>query len=266
MSLDRYAVVGNPVAHSLSPQIHEEFARQTNQRLTYTRLEAPLDGFESIARDFLHEGGCGLSVTSPFKGDAFQWVNELDEFARESGAVNAISMSGDATKGFNTDGIGLLKDFVRLGWPIRGKRVLVLGAGGAVRGIIRPLIAEGGLPTVANRTQKRLTELKVQFPKIATLPLADVRDDWDIVINATSAHLQSTELHVDPQMFSDARCYDLAYSRDRTTPFVDKARRHGAMDAQDGLGMLVFQAACAFKLWRGVDPDAISVLESLRGS
>lgn len=266
MNLDRYAVIGNPVAHSLSPQIHEEFARQTNQQLKYSRIEAPHDGFESIARDFLRKGGCGLSVTAPFKGEAFRWVDKSDEFARESGAVNAISRSGDSTEGFNTDGIGLLQDFVRLGWKITGRRVLVLGAGGAVRGIIGPLIAQGSVLTVANRTEKRLVELKAQFPDISTMPLAEVPGDWDMVINATSAHLRSTELNVDPHIFSDARCYDLAYSCDRTTKFVDKARRHGATDAQDGLGMLVFQAACAFGLWRGVDPDPIRVIEGLRES
>lgn len=265
MSVDQYAVIGNPVSHSLSPEIHSEFGRQTNQDLQYVRIEAPYDGFESAARNFMCQGGCGLSVTAPFKGDACRWVHEIDEYAAESGAVNCISMNGNTIKGFNTDGIGLLRDFSRMNWKTKGLRVLVLGAGGAARGIVGPILRDGGFVTVANRTVQKLAGIESLFPNISTMPMADVRSDWDIVINATSAHLQSAELPVDPQAFKGARCYDLAYSRNGTTPFTALTRQCDAKEVHDGLGMLVFQAACAFKVWRGIDPDAVSVLEHLRG-
>lgn len=262
--MDRYAVVGNPIEHSLSPAIHEAFALQTGESLQYLPLLAPVDGFASTVERFLDDGGKGFNVTAPFKGDAYDWVDARDPLAEEAGAVNTVVIEKGQRVGYNTDGLGLMHDFERLSWTVRNARLLVLGAGGAARGIMGPLLRSGADITIANRTVSRIDEIKEIYPSITPQSLDSVEADWDIVINATSAMHKSEEFKFDRTVLGGTRCYDLTYSRDGTTPFLDVALQQGALETAEGLGMLVFQAAEAFYLWRHNRPDGLPVLNSLR--
>ena len=267
MSRDRYAVIGNPVAHSLSPKIHSLFAQQTGQELEFSKLYSSPDEFDKSASRFFERGGLGLSVTAPFKNDAFRWVDKVDVLARECGAVNTIVYRDGETTGYNTDGLGLKKDLERLGWLKQGARILVLGAGGAASGVLGPLLREGCLVTVANRTESKLSNLRERFPDLSTLPLSEVGGSWDIVINATSAFLRGESLQFDSTVINNSHCYDLSYQSDGLTGFVVSSQRNGARAVSDGLGMLVFQAAKAFRLWRNVElatEVATGVLSRLR--
>ncbi len=274
--MDRYAVVGNPVAHSLSPRIHRLFAEATGQVLRYDTLLAPLDGFAITVGEFFAEGGAGLNVTVPFKGEAAAWVTDLDPAARAAGAVNTIVRRGDGFRGYNTDGEGLVRDVVRnCGEWLAGARILLLGAGGAARGVVRPLLAEGPqCLVIANRTADRAEALAASLRDVASadratgLGLAGVADSFDVVINATSAGLSGQAVAgLDPVAVKNALCYDMIYGAPGSpgdTAFCRWAEEHGARRAVDGLGMLVEQAALAFRLWRGVAPDTAPVLERLR--
>lgn len=268
MSLDQYAVIGNPVTHSLSPRIHTLFAQYTGQELEFSKLLAPDDGFDRVASDFFENGGLGLSVTSPFKTDAFRWVDEADQLARECGSVNMIAArQGGKTYGYNTDGLGLKRDLERQDWLKLGAQVLVLGAGGAANGIVGPLLREDCRVTVANRTESKLSNLRERFPSLATLPLDKLNGTWDLVINATSAYLHNENLHLDSEITRNSKCYDMTYQPDGLTGFVIASKNNGALDVSDGLGMLVYQAAEAFQIWRKLElPDevATSVLSLLR--
>ncbi|MXW52617.1 MAG: shikimate dehydrogenase [Gammaproteobacteria bacterium] len=267
MSRDRYAVIGNPVAHSLSPKIHALFAQHTGEELEFSRLHSPPDEFDTSASSFFGRGGLGLSVTAPFKNDAFHWVDRVDVLARECGAVNTIVYRDGETTGYNTDGLGLKKDLERLGWLKQGARILVLGAGGAASGVLGPLLREGCLVTVANRTESKLSNLKERFPDLSMLPLSEAGGSWDIVINATSAFLHGESLQFDLAITSKSRCYDLSYQSDGLTGFVVASQQNDARAVSDGLGMLVFQAAEAFSLWRNVELEnevASNVLSRLR--
>lgn len=268
MSLDQYAVIGNPVAHSLSPRIHTLFAQYTGHELEFSKLLAPDDGFDRVASGFFEKGGLGLSVTSPFKTDAFRWVDEADQLARECGSVNMIAArEGEKTYGYNTDGLGLKRDLERLDWLQQGACILILGAGGAANGIVGPLLREGCRVTVANRTASKLAKLRERFPSLATLPLDKLKGSWDIVVNATSAFLHNESLQFDSEVVSNSKCYDMGYQPDGLTGFVIESQSNGALEVSDGLGMLVYQAAEAFQLWRRtVLPAevAIKVLSLLR--
>lgn len=267
MSTDSYAVIGNPVSHSLSPRIHTLFAQLTGQELTYSRLHSSRDEFNKSAEDFFRSGGKGLSVTSPFKTDAFCWVDKTDSLAQECGAVNTIARQNERTNGYNTDGLGLVADLRRLGWLDSATRILILGAGGATSGILSVLLRDGHVVAVANRTESRLSSLRERFPNLSTYSLNEVSGGWDIVINATSAFFHNGILQMDFEITRDARCYDLCYQANGLTGFVVAAQRFGALGVSDGLGMLVFQAAEAFRLWRNVEIDveaAVEVLKSLR--
>ncbi len=263
---DRYAVIGNPVAHSLSPRIHALFATATAQDLRYGKLEAPEDGFAAAADEFFASGGRGLNVTVPFKLDAWRWVEAHDDAAAATGAVNTIVVDDrGGTRGCNTDGIGLVNDLThRLRWPLEGARTLVLGAGGAVRGVV-PLLQAAGVAglTIANRTRAKAQRLASTFGAEAA-GLDDVATGWDIVINGTSASVRGIGAVVAPAVVAGSRCYDLFYALHAPTPFCRWAAEHGACVTSDGLGMLVAQAAEAFSLWRGVRPDTAHVVETLR--
>ncbi len=262
---DRYAVVGNPVGHSLSPRIHAAFAADTGEDIEYGRLEAPVDGFATVVEGFFAEGGRGLNVTLPFKLDAWRWVEDHDAAAAASGAVNTILVTGDGYRGYNTDGVGLVRDLTdNLGWQLGGARTLVLGAGGAVQGVLAPLIAAGctGL-TIANRTGEKARALAARFG-VGQSSLGDVGTGWDVIVNGTSAGLAGVGGLVPGEAVAGGRCYDLFYALDGCTPFCEWAAEHGAGAVSDGLGMLVEQAAEAFTLWRGVRPDTRGVVESLR--
>lgn len=270
--VDRYAVVGNPVAHSKSPLIQEAFARATGQRMRYERLLAPLDGFAETVRTFAEANGFGLNVTIPFKLQAFALARERSTRAQSARACNTLAWRGDHWFGDNTDGAGVVRDLTRnLGETIAGRKLLVLGAGGAARGIAGALLAERPLRLViANRTHAKAIELAAQFERegpVRAAPLASLsRQQFDIVVNATSLGLGTSvpEGLWPHRLFApQALAYDLIYA-DQTTPFLHWARGEGAARAADGLGMLIEQAAESFYLWRGIRPDTGPVFRMLR--
>jgi shikimate dehydrogenase len=265
---DRYAVFGNPIAHSKSPLIHAEFARQTGQDMVYEARLAPLSGFVAEVERFRAEGGKGANVTVPFKVEAFHYARVCTERARQAGAVNTLKFDGDVVLGDNTDGAGLVRDItVNLGEPIRGRRVLLVGAGGAARGVVHPLLAQGpAFLFIANRTvdkARALAQALTAEGPVAAGGFADLgAQSFDLVINATSAGLADELPPLPETVFSTgALAYDMVYGR--PTPFMAFAHRCGARVA-DGLGMLVEQAAESFFLWRGVRPDTAPVIELLR--
>jgi len=265
---DRYAVIGNPIAHSKSPDIHARFAAQTGQHLLYERLLAPVDGFEKTVRNLIRDGGKGANVTVPFKLEAFVLANSLSPRAQAAGAVNTLSFAAGAIAGDNTDGIGLVTDIVRnAGVAIAGKRVLLLGAGGAARGVILPILEQGPAELViANRTVAKAQELATYFAQhgpVSARAFAALQGPFDIIINATSASLADDLPPIPAAVFSaGALAYDMMYGKEPTV-FMRFAAQHGA-SVRDGLGMLVEQAAESFHIWRGVRPDTAEVFVALR--
>ena len=268
---DRYAVFGNPISHSQSPRIHALFAAQTGQDMSYEALLAPPDGFAAAVRDFMAAGGKGANVTVPFKEEAFRLATELTPRAQAAGAVNTLSFDGDAIRGDNTDGAGLVRDLkANLGCDLAEKRLLLLGAGGAARGVILPLLEERPAAlVVANRTEEKAFRLALEFAgKGAILPegcgFAELAGRaFDLVINATSTGLSDVALPLPPRLYAPrALAYEMVYGRE--TPFMKQARAEGARTA-DGLGMLVEQAAEAFLVWRGRRPVTGPVLAALKG-
>ncbi|MFO7543002.1 MAG: shikimate dehydrogenase [Thiobacillus sp.] len=264
---DRYAVFGHPIAHSKSPQIHAAFARQTGQNMRYDAMLAPLDGFASSVAQFVAAGGRGANVTVPFKEAAFKLANRLTPRAQRAGAVNTLSFEADGILGDNTDGAGLLADLTRnLHCALAGKRILLLGAGGAARGVIESLLEQQPAALViANRTVSRAQELADLFGHGVAACGFDAADTpFDVVINATTASLAGELPPLSASIFTaNTLAYDMMYGRE--TPFLNFAHQHGAATA-DGLGMLVEQAAEAFALWRGVRPDTAAVIAALRAS
>lgn len=270
----RFGVVGHPVAHSQSPFIHQEFARQTGLSLIYEKILAPLNDFETTVRHFFDNGGCGLNVTVPFKQEAWRLAQpHLSERATLAGAVNTLWMSDTALHGCNTDGAGLVADLDRLGHAPKGQRVLMLGAGGAARGTI-PALLDAGCQSlhIANRTESRALQLLEDFSDhaskcsacITASNLNEIQGEWDIVINATSSSLDpSTAFDIYLDFAASALAYDMVYGA-RPTPFMQQSLQRGARDSADGLGMLVGQAAASFAIWHGVEPDISPVLLSLR--
>ena len=265
---DHYAVIGNPIAHSKSPDIHARFAAQTQQDLQYDRLLAPLDGFIATVQNFIRNGGKGLNVTVPFKLEAYALATTLTERARAAGAVNTLKFDGTDMLGDNTDGVGLVMDLVRnAGIAIANKSVLLLGAGGAARGVILPLLSEQPARLVlANRTHSKALDLARRFsaqPRLKVSEFADLDDSFDIVINATAASLSSEVPPISPRVFgAHTLAYDMMYGKEPTA-FMRFAKQHGAI-GRDGLGMLVEQAAESFYLWRGVRPETSDVFAKLR--
>lgn len=267
---DRYAVVGHPVHHSRSPLIHTLFARQTGQSMVYELLDAAPDDFETAVLGFRAAGGRGMNVTVPHKEAAFELAQRLGPDAERAGAVNTLSFEGGTLRGDNTDGVGLLRDLeTNLGWALERCRILVLGAGGAARGVLPPLLARQPAELVlANRTLERAVDVAARFAALGDIRVAgfgalDREAPFDIVINATSLSLQGGAPPFPPNIVGTvSRCYDLAYGR-QETPFVVWAREAGAREAEQGLGMLVEQAAESFRIWRGVVPDTAPVIEAL---
>jgi shikimate dehydrogenase len=262
---DRYAVFGHPVAHSKSPLIHAAFARQTGQDMAYEAILAPLDGFAGSMAAFVAAGGRGANVTVPFKEKAYALANRLTPRAQRAGAVNTLKFESDGILGDNTDGAGLVADLTRnLHRTLAGKRILLLGAGGAARGAIGPLLdQQPAALVIANRTVSRGQELAELFDPRATACGFDTPDSpFHLVINATAASLAGELPPLSPRIFTAATlAYDMMYGRD--TPFLAFARKHDAATA-DGLGMLVEQAAEAFFMWRGIRPDTAPVIAALR--
>jgi shikimate dehydrogenase len=262
---DRYAVVGHPVAHSRSPEIHGEFARASGQDLEYGRIEAPLDGFEHAVDAFRALGGKGVNVTVPFKEAAFRYCTRASARAAKAQVVNTLAFSSAEVFGDTTDGVGLVADLARnLGFGLKGMDVLLMGAGGAAQGVLQALLDAGvGRLLIANRTVSRALRLAGRFGVQGCGYDALQGKAFDLVINATSASLANQVPEVPASVFNPgALAYDMVYGRD--TPFLAQARAAGAR-VSDGLGMLVEQAAESFFIWRGVRPDTGPVLERLRG-
>ncbi|MDD4964292.1 MAG: shikimate dehydrogenase [Gallionella sp.] len=264
---DRYAVIGNPIAHSKSPLIHHLFAQQTGEDLQYSALLSPLDAFVQTVQTFREKGGKGMNVTVPFKFEAFALATKLTARAQAAGAVNTLSFQADGEiLGDNTDGAGLVRDItVHLGLDLQNKRVLLLGAGGAAYGVVLPLLLAGAQLTVVNRTLEKAQQLAAAFASdaISVASYEDlVNQAFDCVINATSSGLSDQRPPVPATVFStQTLAYEMMYGRE--TPFMAFARQHGAQVA-DGLGMLVEQAAESFFLWRGTRPETTAVRMILR--
>ena len=271
--MDRYAVVGNPIAHSKSPQIHAAFARQTGQELSYEALLAPVDGFVQTVADFRAQGGRGLNVTVPFKLEAFALADRHTARAQAASAVNTLAFDADGILGDNTDGAGLVRDLgINLKFPLAGRRILLLGAGGATRGVLLPLLDSSPASlTIANRTVGKAEALAALFAARAGAAAVDACGfdalagrRFDLVINATAASLADELPPLPPGLYAEgALAYDMMYGRGPTR-FMHAAMADGAARAADGLGMLVEQAAESFTLWRGVRPDSGPVLAALR--
>src|SRR5689334_6992567 len=260
--MDRYAVVGNPIAHSKSPQIHEAFARSTGQAMTYERILAPIGGFAEVAGNFAREGGKGLNITVPFKLDALAVAHTASERAQAAGACNTLKRDGDGWYADNTDGAGIVRDLTaNRDARIEGADVLVLGAGGAARGILLPMFAQKPRSLVlSNRTQEKADALVAEFedrgPITTTRPAELAGRTFDVVINATSAGLKGDTTWLWPQGIfrRHAFAYDMVYG-DGGTMFLRWAQAQGVARVADGIGMLIEQAAESFFLWRGVRPD-----------
>lgn len=267
---DRYVVFGNPIGHSKSPLIHRLFASSTGQDLSYDALLAPVDGFTASVAEFVAAGGKGANVTVPFKEEAFRLADRRTPRAELAGAVNTLSFTPEGCIGDNTDGAGLVRDLqANLRMDIAGKRVLLLGAGGASRGAIGPLLeARPDCLQIANRTAAKATDLAIHFAALGPVAGGGYPElagrQFDLIINATSASLGGELPPLPPGIFAPgALAYDMMYGKG-DTPFLAFARSQGAARLADGLGMLVEQAAEAFFVWRGVLPASGPVLAQLR--
>ncbi|MDR2614438.1 MAG: shikimate dehydrogenase [Candidatus Accumulibacter sp.] len=267
---DKYGVFGNPIGHSKSPLIHAAFARQTGQDIVYRAILAPVDGFRGALEAFIAEGGKGANVTVPFKEEAYRLATRLTPRAEQANAVNTFIFREDGIIGDNTDGVGLLRDItLGLDTPIRGKRLLLLGAGGAARGVLGPLLGKRPASlTIANRTAARARVLAERFAAAGPVEgggyEALAGRQFDIVIDATSASLGDAMPALPPGLFAPGSlAYGMMYGQD-DAPFHVFARKEGAGRVADGLGMLLEQAAESFFIWRGVRPDGAPVAEILR--
>jgi shikimate dehydrogenase len=272
---DRYAVIGNPIVHSKSPQIHAAFSRQTGQDIEYTRLLAPPDGFRGTVESFRAAGGKGANVTVPFKLEAFDLADEVSQRAKDAQAANFLNFDSGRIRADNTDGAGLTRDITgNLAFTMAGRRVLLMGAGGAARGALQPLLAQQpAILTIANRTVEKALQLAEAFrhhPSAASSVLSGLRYDelaghhFDLVINATSSSLQGELPPLPTGVFAEGSlAYDMMYGN-KLTPFLAFAQSQGAARLADGLGMLVEQAAESFFLWRGARPETLPVIELLR--
>ncbi|MCL4106003.1 UNVERIFIED_CONTAM: hypothetical protein GTU68_058309 [Idotea baltica] len=268
-----YAVFGNPIKHSKSPAIHAAFAAQCAKTVQYRAVRVELDDFARAARNFFDTGGAGLNVTVPFKQEAFNLVDQLSDRAKRAGAANTLSpLVGGGIGGDNTDGVGLVGDMVaNLGWSLRGVRVLVLGAGGAVRGILEPILRERpDHLVVVNRTAERAQELAREFSDLGSIeggPYSLIGNgQFDVIINGTSAGLSGEMPDLPSSLLNDRSCcYDMVYGAEPTV-FMRWAAQHAAWAVSDGLGMLVEQAAQSFYLWHNARPETRPVINQLRGA
>lgn len=254
----QFAVIGNPIEQSRSPELHHAFAAKTGVDLNYKKILAPLDGFENTAKDFFEQGGAGMNVTVPFKEQAFALCNQLTERARIAKAVNTLWMQDGKLFGDNTDGQGLVAAIQALGWNLADSRILILGAGGATRGVIYPLVQAGAKQIViANRTlaraQQLVEDLKEAVPraKLQAIGLDQLSGEFDVVINATSASLTGDTLQL-PETLLFHHAYEMAYGK--SSSFLDQAQAR-QVPSTDGFGMLVGQAIEAFSIWNGVKPE-----------
>jgi len=267
---DRYAVIGNPVAHSKSPFIHAEFASQTGQQLTYTAELVEIGGVANFVEQFAQQNGKGLNVTVPFKLDAFQLATRLSERAQRAGAVNTLLIQGNEIFADTTDGIGLLNDLTKNHQQtLKHKRILIVGAGGAVRGVLEPLLLEAPESlTIVNRTPSKAEQLAKDFSGFGNIIACDFNQlegkQFDLIINGTSASLSGELPPLPDNLFTEnALAYDMMYGA-QPTPFMVWAKQQGASQVHDGLGMLVEQAAESFYIWRKKRPETQGVIKKLR--
>ncbi len=268
--VDDYAVMGNPISHSKSPSIHSLFAEQTQQSLLYTAIHVDVGGFDQAVGNFAASGGKGLNITVPFKQEAWDLVTQRSERAERAGAVNTIKIDGSQLYGDNTDGVGLVNDLtINNDIELKDKSILLMGAGGAARGVLIPLLKQNpSLLFIANRTPDRAKDLASDFSDAGNISgggydaIKDMK--FDVVINATAASLQGELPPLPDTLLNEgASCYDMMYGAKPTT-FMDWATKHQAAKVMDGLGMLVEQAAESFFLWRNVKPETKTVIEKLR--
>ena len=273
--MDKYAVIGNPVKHSLSPTIHGIFAQQTKQDLEYGKILAPLDRFNDTVTEFIQAGGKGINITVPFKVEAYQLANDHSALARQAGAANTLLFRDDGSiYADNTDGVGLVQDLTHNHhFCLRGKRILVIGAGGAARNIIGALLAQAPQQVmVSNRTESKAQALVTQFELHGTITACALNaldtQAFDLIINASSAGLTGDFPPLSTALINQHTwCYDLVYTRDRSqTAFLHWAAPSKPAMMLDGLGMLVEQAASAFALWRGIHPKTTVVIKQLGGT
>lgn len=269
---DLYAVFGNPISHSKSPAIHAAFAAATGEDVVYQARLAPIDGFAGSLAEFVAAGGKGANVTVPFKEEAFRLCSRLSERAARAGAVNTLDFRDGGIFGDNTDGAGLVRDITHnLGFALAGKRILLLGAGGAARGVIAPLLGEQPASLqIANRSADKAQALAAGFANLLRGGVAGgsfgdlAGQEFDLLINATSASLSGAALPLPAGLFAaGSLAYDMMYGKGET-PFLQQARTQGAGHLADGLGMLVEQAAEAFFVWRGRRPQTAALLAELR--
>ncbi|MDX7992506.1 shikimate dehydrogenase [Xenorhabdus littoralis] len=267
--MDKFAVFGNPIAHSKSPYIHRLFAEQTGIEHQYGRILSPIEHFEKILKHFFEQGGIGANITVPFKERAYQYSDELTERAKISGAVNTLKrIEGNRLLGDNTDGIGLLADLQRLNFISGAQNILIIGAGGAAKGVLSPLLSLGRSVTITNRTFERAQIIADKFSRLGDIRAIEmgtlIYPAFDSIINATSSGIDGEFPAISPLIFqNDSICYDMYY-QNGLTPFLRFAQQNGVSRLADGLGMLVGQAAHAFELWHGVFPEIEPVLTALR--
>ncbi len=264
---DRYAVFGNPVVQSKSPMIHARFAAETGQDIEYGKIEAPVGGFAAALHAFAAEGGKGCNITAPFKLDAYALATKITEAARLAGSTNTLRFDGTEIEAHNTDGVGLLRDIeVNLGHPLRGKRVLMLGAGGAVRGAALPLLQAGPAEfALLNRSPEKAEAIRDMLADYGQITLCDPKqtEGFDIVLNGTSSSLTETCPALPSGVFDGcALAYDLSYGKG-LTPFLKAAQAAGVPKLADGVGMLVEQAAEAFTWWRGITPATAGLIQEM---
>jgi len=266
-----YAVFGNPIHHSKSPTLHQAFAKQTGEKILYTAMLVDIGGFATAANQFFSSGGKGLNITVPFKIDALRYAQQLTDRAKKAGAVNTLIKKDNIVIGDNTDGIGFIDDVVtNLQWPIRHKNILILGAGGAIRGVLDPLLhSYPASITIANRTVEKAEQLVAGLTnntscQINACHYDNIDTPFDIIINGTSASLHGELPSLSPSIITaNSRCYDMMYSKEPTV-FMRWGKHCGAKEVADGLGMLVCQGAESFYQWRGVKPQTRAVIKALR--
>lgn len=267
--VDSYVVFGNPISQSKSPFIHTLFARQTNQPLTYTTACPDKEAFAQAASEFFAMGGKGCNVTVPFKEDAYRFAHRVTERAQLAGAVNTLKKLDDGEiLGDNTDGEGLVQDLLQYQVPLKGARILVIGAGGAARGVIKPLLDQQPAELViTNRTfakAEQLVQMFQPYGQVSAQAMSDISEPYDVIINSTSSSLSGELPTISAAIFSpQAVVYDMMYGAGKTT-FNQWADEHGVQRVYDGLGMLVGQAAESFMLWRGLRPGTKQILRELR--
>ncbi|KEY91319.1 shikimate dehydrogenase [Candidatus Photodesmus blepharus] len=266
--IDIYVIFGNPIKHSKSPLIHTLFALQTKENLIYFPQLVPIGGFFKAVEDFFFQGGKGCNVTSPFKEEAFQFADKLTKRAEVAGSVNTLKIDDGKIIGDNTDGEGLVQDLLQY-HIVKGSRILLIGASGTARGLLKPLLDQKPEEIIiTNRTfikAKKLERFFQKYGNLKALKMNEINQIFDVIINATSAGMRGELPNISPAVFISARIsYDLIYENSGRTCFNQWAKKNGVRDVYDGLGMLVRQAAESFMFWRGLKPDIEKILRVLR--